>query len=232
MPVFRLSERLIFPSPELAEPNGLLAVGGDLSPERLLLAYQHGIFPWYEEGLPILWHSPDPRMVLLVEHRHVPRSLRKAMKREPYELRYDTAFDAVVRACAKTPRAGQKGTWITSDMKRAYSELHRLGWAHSAEAWKDGKLVGGLYGVLLGGVFFGESMFAHADDASKIAFATLLDRFDEWGVTLVDCQVYTEHLARFGAEEWPRKRFLDALHKALRKETRKGSWTAVRPGVT
>jgi leucyl/phenylalanyl-tRNA--protein transferase len=223
VPVFKLSQRLWFPPVELAE-DGLLAVGGDLSPERLLLAYQSGIFPWYEEGLPILWHSPDPRMVLDVQELHVPRSLRKAMRRGPYELRLDTAFGAVMAACALAPRPGQDGTWITADMIEAYEVLHAQGLAHSAEAWRDGVLVGGLYGVALGAMFFGESMFAEAEDASKIAFAALVEQLVRWGFTHVDCQVYTEHLARFGAGEWPRSRYLKVLRAALTKPTRRGVW--------
>jgi leucyl/phenylalanyl-tRNA---protein transferase len=223
MPVFRLDDRLDFPPVELAE-NGLLAVGGDLSPRRLLLAYSRGIFPWYEEGLPILWHSPDPRMVLEAERLHVPRSLEKAIRSQPYRLTLDRAFRPVVEACASIPRAGQAGTWITPEMLHAYVELHRLGYAHSAEAWSAEELVGGLYGVSLGGAFFGESMFARASNSSKIAFVTLVRYLANAGITLIDCQVYTEHLARFGAEEWPRTRYLAALEKALRKPTRGGTW--------
>ena len=224
MPIFRLDKRLAFPPPHLADDNGILAVGGDLAPERLLLAYSIGIFPWYSEDLPIIWHSPDPRMVLTPELLHVPRSLRKAMRKRPYEIRLDTAFARVIEACASAPREDQDGTWITDEMRDAYIELHRLGLAHSAEAWRDGELVGGLYGVSLGGAFFGESMFAHAPDASKIAFITLARQLDAWDIGLIDCQVYTEHLARFGAEEWPRERFLDVLARALDQPTRVGPW--------
>ncbi len=214
-----------FPSPELADENGLLAVGGDLRPERLLAAYRRGIFPWFGEGLPILWHSPDPRFVLTPQTIHVPKSLRKAMKRGLFEIRYDTAFPAVIDACKRTPRPGQDGTWITADMREAYVALHRMGYAHSAEAFADGALVGGLYGVSLGSAFFGESMFAHAPEASKVAFVTLVERLGGWGFTLVDCQVETEHLARFGAEPWPRRRFLRELALALEAPTRQGPWT-------
>jgi leucyl/phenylalanyl-tRNA--protein transferase len=221
MPVFRLDKRLVFPPPELAE-DGLLAVGGDLSPERLLLAYSQGIFPWYEEGQPILWHSPDPRMVLEVDALHVPSSLRKAMRRGRYRLALDTAFEGVIAACARTPRPGQDGTWITRAMKAAYVRLHHLGYAHSAEAWRGDELVGGLYGVSLGGVFFGESMFAHAPDASKEAFVALVEHVRRRGIRLVDCQVHTDHLARFGAEEWPRARYLRALEAHLSAPTLKG----------
>jgi len=222
--IFRLDERLIFPPPELAEPSGLLAVGGDLGPRRLILAYASGIFPWYHEGLPILWHSPDPRMVLHAGSIHVGRSLAKEIRRGTYEVRLDTAFRDVIEACALVPRPDQDGTWITEEMVDAYVELHRLGIAHSAEAWKDGELVGGLYGVSLGAAFFGESMFAIAPDASKVAFVTLVRQLERWGIDLIDCQVKTSHLARFGATEWPRARFLEALRAAMEKPTRKGVW--------
>jgi leucyl/phenylalanyl-tRNA--protein transferase len=222
--IFRLDERIVFPRPELAEPGGLLAVGGDLRPERLVLAYALGIFPWYSEGQPILWHSPDPRMVLLASEVHVGRSLAKTMRRGPYEVRLDTAFTDVIERCASAPRPGQDGTWITAEMMDAYADLHRHGVAHSAEAFADGVLVGGLYGVSLGAAFFGESMFSHAPDASKVAFVTLVRQLARWGIELIDCQVKTHHLARFGASEWPRSRFLAALEAALAKPTRAGAW--------
>jgi leucyl/phenylalanyl-tRNA--protein transferase len=224
MPVFRLDERLEFPPPNLAE-DGLLAVGGDLRPERLVLAYSRGIFPWYEDGLPILWHSPDPRMVLEVDQLRVPTSLRKTVRKRPYRLALDTAFRDVIEGCAAVPRPGQDGTWITGEMREAYVRLFELGLAHSAEAWRDGELVGGLYGVSLGGVFFGESMFARAPDASKVAFVSLVAELQRRGITLIDCQVYTDHLARFGAVEWPRERYLRALARALRRPTHRGRWT-------
>lgn len=229
MPVFRLGERLVFPPPELADETGLLAVGGDLAPERLLLGYSLGIFPWYSEELPILWHSPDPRMVLLADRLIVSRSLRKEIRRGRYQVRLDTAFEEVIVGCADTPRPGQDGTWITDDMIDAYLALHRMGYAHSAEAWLDGQLAGGLYGVNLGGVFYGESMFARASDASKVAFAVLVEQLARWQIGLIDCQVHTEHMARFGAEEWPRARFLRALHTALEQSTRRGPWTLEAP---
>lgn len=225
MPVFRLDERLLFPAPEQAE-DGLLAVGGDLSPERLLLAYSQGIFPWYSEGQPILWHSPDPRMVLLAGELHVPRSLARTIRRGAFEVRFDTRFAEVVDACAAARRPGQRGTWITRAMKAAYKRLHREGYAHSAEAFRDGRLAGGLYGVAIGGAFFGESMFARAPDASKVAFVALVERLRAWGIDLVDCQVHTEHLARFGAREWPRREYLRALRRAVLRPTRLGPWRA------
>lgn len=224
MTVYRLSKQLAFPPPDHAEESGLLAVGGDLKPERLLLAYSRGIFPWYHEGIPILWYSPDPRTVLESSGLVVSRSLRKAIRRAPYRVTLDTAFGEVIRACAKVPRPGQDGTWITRDMVRAYDRLHELGYAHSVEAWRDEELVGGLYGVSLGSAFFGESMFARADDASKIAFVALVEQLERWGIGLIDCQVHTEHLERFGAAEWPRGRFLAALAAALEQPTRGGPW--------
>jgi leucyl/phenylalanyl-tRNA---protein transferase len=227
--IFRLDRRLLFPRPELAEPSGLLAVGGDLSPERLVLAYANGIFPWYNDETPILWHSPDPRMVLNPSELLVNRSLGKTLRRGIYEVRLDTAFREVIEACARAPRPGQEGTWITEEMIEAYVELFERGVAHSAEAWKDGALAGGLYGVSLGGAFFGESMFAVQPDASKVAFVTLVRQLAAWGIDLVDCQVKTDHLTRFGAKEQPRARFLEALAEALGKPTRLGRWRLGEP---
>jgi leucyl/phenylalanyl-tRNA--protein transferase len=224
MPVYLLTEELRFPPPEGASPEGIVAIGGDFRPERLLLGYAQGIFPWPSEGLPLLWFSPDPRFVLEPEQAHIPRSLRKQLKREPYSIRLDTAFGRVIRSCAETKRPGQRGTWITDDLIDGYEALFALGFAHSVEAWDGDTLVGGLYGVSLGKAFFGESMFAHAPDASKLAFAMLLAQLRAWDVRLVDCQVYTEHLARFGAEEWPRDLFLGNLREAQGHETRRGKW--------
>ncbi|MDP2314980.1 MAG: leucyl/phenylalanyl-tRNA--protein transferase [Pseudomonadota bacterium] len=224
MPVFRLNELPLFPPPELAEAGGLLAVGGDLRPERLLAAYRSGIFPWYSEGEPIWWHSPDPRFVLEPEKLHLPRSLAKILRRGDYEIRFDTAFIDVMTACARTPRPNQRGTWITRAMVRAYQSLFDLGLAHSAEAWRDGELVGGLYGVSLGDMYFGESMFTDAPDASKCAFAVLVRWMHARGVKLIDSQVHTEHLARFGAEHWPRPRYLARLHELVERDTRQGPW--------
>jgi leucyl/phenylalanyl-tRNA--protein transferase len=233
VPVFRLDRRLLFPPADYAEDDGLLAVGGDLRPERLVLAYSSGIFPWYSDGQPILWHSPDPRMVLVADELRVSRSLRKTLRKGVYRVTLDTAFAQVIEACARTPRPGQPGTWITEAMRHAYVELHRRGLAHSVESWREGRLLGGLYGVSLGAAFFGESMFARAPDASKVAFATLVDQLVRWGITLVDCQVHSEHLARFGAREWTRRRYLAALRKALERPTRAGPWRFddAEPGV-
>ena len=204
-----------FPPPERADRSGLLAIGGDLTPARLLAGYRRGIFPWYSEGQPILWHSPDPRFVLLPGQLHVPRSLEKVLRRGTYAIRADTAFSGVLEGCAAAPRPGQDGTWITPEMHGAYTALHRLGHAHSVEAWKDGALVGGLYGVALGRVFFGESMFTLSPDASKAAFVTIARALFDAGCLLIDCQVETDHLARFGATDVPRRRFLHLLAPAV-----------------
>ena len=223
MPVFRLDDRLVFPPVELAE-DGLLALGGDLRPERLLLGYAEGIFPWYAENLPILWHSPDPRMVMTTGELIVQKSLKKAIRKQPYELRMDTAFVRVLEGCASVPRPGQAGTWLIPEMVAAYGKLHELGFAHSIEAWQGNELVGGLYGVSLGAAFFGESMFARAPDASKIAFAACIRQLDAWDIRLVDCQVHTEHLERFGAHEVTRDEYIAMLKIALDEPTRRGTW--------
>lgn len=198
----------------LSDPAGLLAAGGDLSPARLIAAYRQGIFPWYNAGDPILWWSPDPRMVLLPDELRVPRSLAKLMRRQPYEVRVDSAFRAVMTACAQ-PRAGQAGTWINADIIDAYTQLHALGVAHSVEAWQDGVLVGGLYGIALGRAFYGESMFARAPDASKIAFVHLVRQLQRWQFGMIDCQMNTAHLARFGAREIPRADFIARLESLV-----------------
>ena len=227
--IFRLDGNLIFPPAELADESGLLAVGGDLRVERLLLAYRSGIFPWYSQGQPILWHSPDPRYVLRASELHVGRSLAKRLARAPYELRLDTNFRAVLEACASTPRPGQSGTWLTKAMIAAYVRLHEAGYAHSAEAYRDGTLVGGLYGVSLGSVYFGESMFAWAEDASKIAFVTLVRALARWGIDLIDCQVHTEHLERFGATFLTRAAYLAELGRRVTATTRVGRWSLDAP---
>jgi len=224
MPVFALTQEIFFPSPELASPEGLLAVGGDLQPERLLLAYASGIFPWPVEGMPLLWHSPDPRMVLTTGTAKISRSLRKTLRQGIFRVTLDQSFDEVITACASIHRPRQGGTWIIEEMLEAYKNLHVLGFAHSIEAWRGSDLVGGLYGVSLGTVFYGESMFARETDASKVAFATLLRQLEVWGIHLIDCQVYTPHLASFGATEWPRRRFLAELRGCIRQPTRSGPW--------
>lgn len=190
----------------LRRPNGLLAAGGGLSVERLVAAYRHGCFPWFGEGEPILWWSPDPRMVLVPEELHVSRSLARRWRRGGYQVRSDTAFRDVVEGCA-APRSDDGGTWITADMLEAYDRLHHAGWAHSAETWIDGRLAGGLYGVAIGRIFFGESMFAREADASKLALVHLVVQLRRWGFGLLDCQMQTAHLARFGARLIPREDF-------------------------
>ncbi|MDP1524807.1 MAG: leucyl/phenylalanyl-tRNA--protein transferase [Rhodocyclaceae bacterium] len=192
----------------LIEPNGLLAAGADLSPERLIAAYRRGIFPWFSPGQPILWWSPDPRMVLAPSALKISRSLAKTLRHADYTVQLDTAFDQVISACAATPRHGQSGTWITAEMIAAYQQLHRLGIAHSVETWHNDKLVGGLYGIALGRAFFGESMFSHRTDASKIALAHLCAFLDARGFGIIDCQMETSHLASLGAQPIPRDVFV------------------------
>ena len=216
--------RALFPPPSRASSDGVIAVGGKADPETLLAAYSQGIFPWPHEGMPLLWFCPDPRFVLVPRQAHVSRSLRKTMRRGGFEVKADTAFSRVIRAGAVRPRPGQDGTWITREIVAGYTALHRQGLAHSIEAWREGRLVGGLYGVSLGAVFFGESMFADEPDASKVCFATLLGNLLRWNFELVDCQSRTDHLATFGAVDWPRPRFLAALREALRGPTRRGPW--------
>jgi leucyl/phenylalanyl-tRNA---protein transferase len=224
VPIYRLPREPVFPDPARAEADGLLAVGGDLSPERLLTGYAEGIFPWYGDDSPILWWSPDPRLVLDPPALHVPRSLARTIRRGVYRVTADTAFGEVIRRCAGQDRPGQDGTWITADMVAAYEQLHALGFAHSFEAWEGDALAGGLYGVSLGAAFFGESMFAERPDASKVAFVRSVEWLARAGVALVDCQVRTEHLVRFGAREIPRKEFLRRLAAALERTTLRGRW--------
>jgi leucyl/phenylalanyl-tRNA--protein transferase len=228
MPVFRLNREILFPDPSLAEEDGLLAVGGDLSPDRILRAYAEGIFPWFNEGSPVLWWSPDPRLVLFPEELHVSASLARTMRRGSYRVTADTAFGKVIRGCAMSRRSGQSGTWITDQMIAAYEELHAAGFAHSFESWSGDALVGGLYGVSLGGVFFGESMFSERPDASKVAFARSVEFFAGNGIELVDCQVRTDHLIRLGARDIPRTQFLDRLDDLLGRATQRGRWKLVK----
>jgi leucyl/phenylalanyl-tRNA--protein transferase len=225
MPVYLLDKELSFPPPEDANEEGIVAVGGDLSPQRLLLAYQHGIFPWPARGYPLLWFSPDPRFALEPSRAHVSRSLRKAIRKGELRVTADTAFGDVISACAAMPRPHQQGTWITDELKQGYLGLHDLGYAHSIEAWRGQSLVGGLYGVALGRAFAGESMFATEPDASKVAFTTLLGHLSMWGFRIVDCQVHTEHLARFGATMWPRARFLAEWRAAVDEPSISAPWT-------
>ena len=224
MPVFWLSQKISFPPPHLATAEGLLAVGGDLRRERLLEAYRRGIFPWYADDEPILWWSPDPRLVIYPGNIHISRSLKRTLRRKRFKVTADRAFDRVIRQCAKVPRRQGEGTWITPAMEAAYCDLHRKGAAHSVDVWLEDQLVGGLYGISLGGAFFGESMFAHCSDASKVALVHLARHLAHHGFQLIDCQVTTPHLLRMGAEEIPRRRFLDELAIALKRPTHWGPW--------
>ncbi len=216
MPIFQLMRELpLFPSPENAEPDGLLAVGGDLSEVRLLEAYRQGIFPWYEQGQPILWWSPDPRLVLYPNRFSVSRSLRKVIRKQLFEVRFNSAFKQIIHACADVRLSKGEGTWITQEMKQAYIRLHRMGYAHSTESWLEGELVGGLYGIRIGSVFFGESMFSTRSNASKVALAALVEDSKNSGLEMIDCQMSTEHLMRMGATEIPRSAYLAQLQKLL-----------------
>jgi leucyl/phenylalanyl-tRNA--protein transferase len=225
MPVFQLARKKVFPPPELAEKDGLLAVGGDLSMDRLLLAYSMGIFPWYSEDSPILWWAPDPRMVLFPGDFRLSRSLRQTIKRGTYTVTFDSAFSDVIRNCAGV-RRNEKGTWITDDMVEAYCGLHEAGVAHSVESWSNGELAGGLYGVALGRVFFGESMFTLKKDASKVAFERLVRSLIDRDFLLIDCQMTTQHLLSLGAREIPRSAFIRILKQALEKPSHPGRWSS------
>jgi leucyl/phenylalanyl-tRNA--protein transferase len=217
-----------FPALEqaLQEPDGLLAIGGCLSQQRLISAYSQGIFPWYDPHEPILWWSPDPRTVIFPEHLYISHSLRKTLRKNLYSVTFDQAFNRVIDACAK-PRSQSAGTWISPDIKRAYNYLHKNGSAHSAEAWQDGELVGGLYGVALGQVFFGESMFHTRTDASKVAFAKLVEQLIRWGYQLIDCQVYNPHLASLGAQEISRADFKALLDRLVPLSAHPLAWQAL-----
>ena len=224
MPVYRLTNEIVFPPPDHAAADGLLAVGGDLSSERLLLAYRLGIFPWYGPGLPILWWSPDPRLILEPGDFRISRRLRQTFRRGRFEVTFDRSFASVIMACATVQRRGQDGTWINRDMQQAYIRLHELGYAHSAESWLEGNLVGGIYGVSLGRCFFGESMFSYENDASKAALAALVWHLRNWQFHMIDAQVTTRHLLSLGAREVPRKVFLENLRAALDFRTLRGRW--------
>jgi leucyl/phenylalanyl-tRNA--protein transferase len=225
MSIYSLPFKPIFPDPELAEPNGLLAIGGDLGAERLKMAYSSGIFPWFGQGDPILWWSPPERAVFFSGHARYSKRTIRALKRIPFEIRLDTAFEQVMRQCSEVPRKGQDGTWITPGMIKAYTALHREGFAHSVETYLDGRLVGGLYGVSLGGAFFGESMFSIEDYASRAAFAALCDKVWAWGFHFIDGQFPNENLDSMGAATIPRSLFLEHLKLALKLPTRQGAWT-------
>jgi leucyl/phenylalanyl-tRNA--protein transferase len=225
--IFLIQGDTPFPAVELAlsQPNGLLAVGGDLSPERLLDAYRHGIFPWFNADDPILWWSPDPRMVLFPSEFKVSHSLRKVLHNGDYEVRFDTAFEQVMRACA-APRKGQPGTWILEEMIAAYCKLHQAGYAHSIETWINGELVGGLYGMALGRMFYGESMFSRHSNASKIAIAHLCKQLEHWNFGMIDCQMNTPHLASLGAREISRNEFIQRLQELIHYPDTASPWVA------
>ncbi|HWT29245.1 MAG TPA: leucyl/phenylalanyl-tRNA--protein transferase [Methylophilaceae bacterium] len=208
----------------LREPNGLLAAGADLSPARLLQAYRQGIFPWYNPGQPILWWSPDPRMVLFPTELKVSRSLARRLRRTDYEIRVDSAFRQVMLHCASTPRPGQDGTWITPEIVEGYCRLHAMGYAHSVETWISGTLVGGIYGVAIGRMFYGESMFHHVTDASKLAFVHLVRKLAESGFGMLDCQMQTTHLASMGAREISRDEFAQRLSELIHSPHPPGTW--------
>lgn len=227
MPVFWLSpEDVVFPHPELANQDGILAVGGDLSEERLLLAYQSGLFPWFNPEDPIIWWSPDPRFVLYPKNLKVSKSMRPYFNQRKFRVTFDRDFTAVIKACQQQRRRGQGGgTWITDEMLDAYIKLHRLGYAHSVEVWEDSEMVGGLYGISIGKVFFGESMFTRVSNASKVGFITLVTELEKRGFWLIDCQQETNHLASLGAETISRKEFLALLEKNKEERTLKGNWS-------
>lgn len=223
MPIFELNDKIVFPPVRLADPSGILAVGGDLSPERLLHAYRSGIFPWYSDGEPIIWWSPDPRFVLFPDELYVSKTMRQVLRRKIFDITLDRDFRGVIRGCQE-PRKKERGTWITEEMMDAYIRLHDLGFAHSAEAWQGGELVGGLYGISLGRCFFGESMFTRVSNASKAAFIVLVRRLRELGFVIVDSQVYTGHLETLGARHITRGEYLDLVNRGLESDTIRGSW--------
>ena len=224
MPVFQLTDKLTFPPAELAEKNGLLAIGGDLSPERLLLAYRNGIFPWYSEGDPILWWSPSPRLVIFPNEFKIPKRLSRLMRQKSFTVTMDLAFRQIITACARTDNRQEKGTWITYDMLEAYCTLHDMGYAHSVECWHEEELAGGLYGISLGKIFFGESMFSIRPNSSKIALVHLVHKLQEWNFDLIDCQMKTEHLMQFGAREIQGNNFRNLLKKNVACPDQKGKW--------
>ncbi|MCP4715931.1 MAG: leucyl/phenylalanyl-tRNA--protein transferase [Deltaproteobacteria bacterium] len=224
MPVYQIPKEIIFPRPDLAEPSGLLAVGGDLSVERLLTAYSLGVFPWYSGDDPILWWSPDPRLMLEPGNLKISRSLQRVLNKKVFSITFDRDFEAVIRSCALTKRKQEDGTWIVDEMISAYIRLHETGFAHSMECWYEDELAGGLYGVSIGSAFFGESMFTERTDASKVALVHLVAALTTWKFDLIDCQVPSDHLLRMGAQEMERTEFLQRLKKAISRPTRRGQW--------
>lgn len=223
MPIFQLSDEVIFPPVHLASKSGILAVGGDLSPGRILTAYRHGVFPWYSEDDPIIWWAPDPRFILFTEELRISRSMKKVLRHDTFRITYDHDFLGVIYACQKSRRK-KKGTWITEDMLEAYNTLHLLGYAHSAEAWYGDRLVGGVYGISLGRCFFGESMFSSVSNASKMALISLVIRLKDLKFQFLDCQVYTAHMETLGARFVPRAEFTRLLKKSLKCDTLRGNW--------
>ncbi|MFT6397782.1 MAG: leucyl/phenylalanyl-tRNA--protein transferase [Bradymonadia bacterium] len=225
MPIYALNDEPVFPDPIEAEPDGLLAVGGDLAPRRVLTAYALGIFPWPIGDMPLAWFSPPERMLLDFDDLKISRSLRKALRSGGFSVTMDQAFPDVMAACCSTPRSHETGTWITDDMQRSYAQIHELGFAHSVEVWREGELVGGLYGISIGAMFCGESMFHTVNDASKIAFVALARQLQTWGFHFLDCQLHTPHLESLGAFEIPREEFRKRLQDAIWQESRRGQWS-------
>lgn len=224
MPVYQLTDKLVFPPPDLAEEDGLLAIGGDLSPERLLLAYSSGIFPWFSEGDPILWWAPSPRFVIFPDEFKVPKRLSRLIRQGKYSVTLDHAFRQVITGCATSVNRQERGTWITRDMISAYNRLHDMGYAHSVECWQEDEIVGGLYGIALGGFFFGESMFSRQPNCSKIALVFLVAQLQRWDFDLIDCQMKSAHLEQFGAREIPGREFQKLLAISMSHPTRTGKW--------
>jgi leucyl/phenylalanyl-tRNA---protein transferase len=229
MPLFRLSERIEFPPARLARSDGLLCIGGDLSLERLLLAYENGIFPWFSENEPLLWWSPDPRLVLFPNAIKISRSLKRKIKKTPFQITVDNAFEQTIVSCAQPRRGRHEGTWLVDEMIEAYIQLHKHGYAHSVETWHGNELVGGLYGLTLGGSFFGESMFSRASDASKIALTALAALLNTNGFDMIDCQVTTRHLLNMGAVEVSRETFLNTLAPSIARQMPPDIWDPCRP---
>jgi leucyl/phenylalanyl-tRNA--protein transferase len=225
MPVFLLSDDIAFPSPHLAPKEGLLAVGGDLTQKRLLMAYRMGIFPWFSNNQPIMWWSPDPRLVLFPDEIRVSRTLKKIIKKKVFHVTMDSAFDQVINQCAQVRLQNNQATWIVEEMIDAYCKLHEFGYAHSVEAWHQGELAGGIYGVSLGRCFFGESMFTQVSNASNVALVKLVEYLLSLSFDMIDCQIVTKHLIQFGAKEIPRARFLEKLNASVEKPTLRGRWT-------
>jgi len=225
MPIFKLTDRITsFPPPHLAEPEGLLAIGGDLSEKRLLTAYRTGIFPWFADNDPILWWCPDPRLILYPDELRISKRLARVIRQNFFKITIDAAFEQVITCCATARRRNNPGTWIVADMIRAYCDLFASGYAHSIEVWQNGKLAGGLYGVSLGGCFFGESMFTHVTNASKVALAFLCAYMRKNGLDFIDCQITNAHLVRLGAREIPRSVFLRVLERSMQRPTLRGRW--------